>query len=91
MIEYSGPAELTEAQTLAQVIPNVTLQQDPSLAGTTLQLILGSTFAALLSAANSSTSSGGNSGSDLSSIAATYGGITGSTNICSDSAAFSGP
>jgi LCP family protein required for cell wall assembly len=90
VIEYSGPAELPEAETLAQAIPNVTLQQDPSLTGTTLQLILGSTFTALQSAANSSTSSGGSSSSDLSSIAATYGGITGSTNICSDSAAFSG-
>lgn len=86
VIEYSGPAELAEAQTLAQVISNVTLQQDPSLTGTTLELILGSTFTSLLPAGNSGTSS---SGSGLSSIASTYGGITGSTNICSDSRAFS--
>jgi LCP family protein required for cell wall assembly len=89
VIVYSGAAELAEANTLAQVIPNVTLQQDPNLTGTTLQLILGSTFTSLQSAGNSSTSSSSGS-SDLSSIATTYGGITGSTNICNDSSAFSG-
>jgi LCP family protein required for cell wall assembly len=87
IIEYSGTAELSEAQTLAQVIPSVTVQQDPSLAGTTLQLILGSTFTSLQQASNS----GGSTGSGLSNIATTYGGITGSTNICSDGSAFSGP
>jgi LCP family protein required for cell wall assembly len=91
LIEYSGAAELPEAQALAQIIPNVTLQQDPSLTGTTLQLILGSTFTALLPASNSSTPpSTGNASTGLSSIATTYGGITGSTNICSDGGAFSG-
>lgn len=87
VIEYSGPAELSEAQTLAKVIGDVTLQQDPSLTGTTLQLILGSTFTSLLPPSNSSTSNTVSSG--LSSIASTYGGITGGTNICSDSSAFS--
>lgn len=90
VIEYSGPAELTEAQTLAQVVSNVTLQQDPSLTGTTLELILGSTFTSLQTAANGSATSSGSASSGLSSIASTYGGITGSTNICSDSGAFSG-
>ena len=91
VIEYSGSAELPEAQTLARVIPNVTLQQDPSLTGTTMQLILGSTFTSLQASSNSSAGSGGSTNSALSSIASTYGGITGSTPICSDSGAFSGP
>jgi hypothetical protein len=91
VIVYSGPAELPEAQTLAKVIGDVTLRQDASLTGTTLQLILGSTFTSLLPPGNSGTSSAGSSSSGLSSIASTYGGITGSTNICSDSSAFSGP
>jgi LCP family protein required for cell wall assembly len=86
IIEYTGTAELAEAQTLAQVIPSVTLQQDPSLAGTSLQLILGSTFTSLQQASNST----GSTSSGLSNIATTYGGITGSTNICSDSNAFKG-
>jgi LCP family protein required for cell wall assembly len=90
VIEYGGPAELAEAQTLAKIIANVTLQQNPSLTGTTLQLILGSTFTALLPPGNSGTSSNGGTGSGLSSIASTYGGITGNANICSDSGAFSG-
>lgn len=89
VIEYSGAAELAEAQTLAQDISNVTLQQDPSLTGPTLELILGSTFSSLEPTGNSSTSSSGGASSDLSSIATTYGGITGSTNICSDNSAFS--
>lgn len=91
VIEYKGPAELPEAQTLAQVINNVTLQQDPNLAGTTLELILGSTFTSLLPAGNSTPSTAGGTSSGLSSIASTYGGITGGTNICSDSSAFAGP
>jgi len=91
VIVYSGPAELPEAQTLAKVIGDVTLRQDASLTGTTLQLILGSTFTSLLPSGNSSTSNTGSPSSGLSSIANTYGGITGSTNICSDSSAFSGP
>jgi len=90
VIEYSGPAELAEAQTLAKVISNVTLQQDPSLTGQTLELILGSTFTSLQQAGNSSTSSSGSASSGLSSIASTYGGITGNANICRDSRAFSG-
>jgi LCP family protein required for cell wall assembly len=88
VIEYGGTAEQAEAETLAQVIPDVTLQQDPSLDSTTLQLILGSTFTSLQQASNSSGSSTSSGNSD---IASTYGGITGSTNICSDSSAFSGP
>jgi len=88
VIEYSGPSELPEAETLEQVIPNATLHQDPSLTGTTLTLILGSTFTSLLPAGGTSTSG---TSAGLSSIASTYGGITGSTNICSDSSAFTGP
>jgi hypothetical protein len=88
VIEYQDAAELPEAQTLASVIPNVTLQEDPSLTGTTLELILGSTFTSLNPASNSST---GGSSAALSSLATTYGGINGNVNICNDSGAFSGP
>jgi len=87
VIEYSGKAELAEAQTLAQVIPSVTLEEDPSLTGSAVQLILGSTFTSLQSAS----SAGSNSSASISDIATTYGGITGSVNICNDSSAFAGP
>jgi len=84
VIEYSGAAELAAAQTLAQYLSNVTLQPDSSLTGSSLQLILGSSFTAL-------TSPGSNSSSAISNLASTYGGITANVNICDDSSAFAGP
>jgi LCP family protein required for cell wall assembly len=85
VIEYQSAAELPEAQSLKQVVPDSTLQEVPSLTGSALQLILGSTFTGL------SSSSSGSSGSSTANLAATYGGITGSTNICDDASAFAGP
>jgi LCP family protein required for cell wall assembly len=80
VIEYAGAAELPAAQTLAQLFGNVTLKPDSHLTSSTLHLILGSTFTALKAAT-------GNSG--ITNLVGTYGGITGSVNICSDSNAFS--
>lgn len=85
VIEYKDAAELPEANTLATVVSNATLQEDPSLTGSSLQLILGSTFAGL-----GSTSSGSSSAA-LANAAITYGGITANVNICNDSSAFAGP
>jgi LCP family protein required for cell wall assembly len=82
VIDYRTPAQLAAAQTLAKLFRSVRLQQDASLKDTTLHLILGSTFTGL-NAANGS--------SGISNLAKAYGGITGSTNICRDSAAFAGP
>ena len=82
VIDYGTAAQLPAAQTLAALFSDVKLKQDPSLKNATLHLILGSTFTGLKAAK-------GNSG--ISNLAKTYGGITGSTNICSDSAAFAGP
>jgi LCP family protein required for cell wall assembly len=86
VIEYKDAAELPEAQTVEQIVGSSTLQEDPSLTGSAVQLILGSTFTGLNSSSSASSAS-----SALSSLAATYGGITGSTNICDDSSAFAGP
>jgi LCP family protein required for cell wall assembly len=82
VIDYRGPAQLAAAQTLAKLFSHVRLQPDPSLSNATLQLILGSTFTGLKAA---------NGNSAISNLAKTYGGISGNTNICSDSAAFAGP
>jgi LCP family protein required for cell wall assembly len=82
VIDYRGAAQLAAAQTLEKLFSNVRLQKDPSLNNATLHLILGSTFTGLKAA---------NGNSAISNLAKTYGGITGSTNICSDSAAFAGP
>jgi LCP family protein required for cell wall assembly len=82
VIDYGTAAQLPAAQTLAALFKDVKLRQDPSLKNATLHLILGSTFTGLKPAS-------GNSG--ISNLAKTYGGITGNTNICHDSAAFAGP
>jgi LCP family protein required for cell wall assembly len=81
VIQYAGAAELPAAQTLAKLFSKVTLQPDSHLKTATLHLILGSTFTSLNAAS---------AGSGISSLATTYGGITGNVNICSDSSAFSG-
>lgn len=88
IIEYQSAADLPAAQTLAQYLSNVTLQPDPNLTGSAVQLILGSTFTQLKSP---SSSSSGSSSSGTSNLASTYGGITGNVNICNDSSAFAGP
>jgi len=85
VIDYRTAAQLPGAQTLAALFSHVRLQNDSSLKNATLHLILGSTFNGLKAAKAAS----GNSG--ISNLAKTYGGITGSANICSDSAAFAGP
>jgi LCP family protein required for cell wall assembly len=82
VIEYGGSAQVPAAQTLEALFTNVKLQLDPHLKGSALDLILGSTFTGLKVA---------KSKSGISNLAQTYGGITGSTNICNDSSAFAGP
>lgn len=91
VIEYAGSAELPEAQTLEQIVPDVTLQQDPALTGSTIQLILGSTFTSLKSASAGSSSSSSSSSSAISSLASEDGAINGNVDICDDASAFAGP
>jgi LCP family protein required for cell wall assembly len=83
VIEYLSPAQLPAAQTLAGLFTNVTLKQDSHLPTTTLRLILGSTFTSLPAV-------GSSSGTGISNLASTYGGITANVNICNNSSAFSG-
>lgn len=82
VIEYRDPAQVPAAQTLEALFTNVRLQVDPHMKGSALHLILGSTFSGLKTK---------KSKSGISNLAQTYGGITGNTNICNDSAAFAGP
>ena len=90
VIEYATAAELPQAQLLAQQIgptADVKLQLDSQLSPTApLQLILGSSFSSLQPVQPAPTSS-----ATIQNIANTYGGITGSVNICHDQAAFAGP
>jgi len=90
VIEYATAAELPQAQLLAQQVgpaADVKLELDSQLSSTaSLQLILGSTFSSLQPVQPAPTST-----ATIQSIASTYGGITGSVDICKDQAAFAGP
>jgi LCP family protein required for cell wall assembly len=82
VIQYGSAAELPAAHTLAALFSHVTFQQNPSLTGSTLSLILGASFTTLAAPTGNTA---------ISNLAGTYGGITGNTNICDDSSAFAGP
>ena len=84
VVEYASAADLPAATTLEHEFTDVELLKVPTVAPGTVQVILGSDFTTLAPA--SSSSSG-----QLAGLTQTYGGITGSTNICSDASAFSGP
>ena len=83
VIEYRGAASLPAAETLAGQFKTVTLKQVAHLRGAPVHLIIGSTFTSLNAASST--------GSGISNLAKTYGGITGSANICKDAQAFAGP
>ncbi len=86
VIEYSSAAQLPAVNTLtAQLGSAVTVQQVAALGNSPVTLILGSTFSTL------KTPGSAKPASSLGNLAKSYGGITGNTNICSDSAAFAGP
>ena len=95
IIEYSTQAEMPMVNTLKAQLSSVQVQQVPGLAPGTIDLIIGSTFTGLNGSSSASSSpSPGASASPSSSaghLSKSYGGINGSTNICSDSGAFTGP
>lgn len=85
VIEYSSPSQLPEVNTLKAAIGSAQVKQDTTLQAGTISLIVGSSFNGLASqkATPSATPS-----PKASNLTQTYGGITGSTNICKDAAAF---
>jgi LCP family protein required for cell wall assembly len=88
VIQYSSAAQLPEVNTLKALVGPVVVQQDTALGTGSLNLIVGSSFNGL----GAAKSSGGKpSAKSLGNLAKSYGGITASTNICKDSAAFAGP
>ena len=101
IIEYSTQSEMPMVDTLKAQLSSVQVQQVPGLSPGTIDLIIGSTFTGLNgsssasgspspgSSASPGPSSGSTSAGHLSK--SSYGGINGSTNICSDSGAFTGP
>ncbi len=97
IVQYSSAADAAAASTLTQVVPGAVVQQVPGVASGTVDLILGSGFTGIKAASPGSTSGAGSSSgassssSGVSNVTKTYGGITGNTNICADSGAFTGP
>jgi LCP family protein required for cell wall assembly len=98
IIEYSTRAEMPMVDTLKAQLSSVQVQQVPGLSPGTIDLIIGSTFTGLNGSSPASSSpspgpspspSGSSSAGHLSK--SSFGGINGSTNICSDSGAFTGP
>jgi LCP family protein required for cell wall assembly len=93
IIQYSSQADAAAATALTQVAPGGVVQQVAGITPGTVDLILGSSFTGIKAAAPapSSSPSSASASSGVSSITKTFGGITGNTNICSNSGAFTGP
>lgn len=84
-IEYGSASQYAQAETLAKLIPGVTLKEGHGLSTSKLTLILGSKFKGLKSKRAKS------GGGGVVALSQNLGGISANTNICKDSGAFSGP
>lgn len=83
VIEYSSATQAAEVNTLkAAVSGGATLKQNTALQAGTITLVVGSSFNGLSSVKPSA------SPAAATNLTPTYGGITGSTNICADAKAF---
>ena len=97
IVQYSSAADAAAASALTQVVPGAVVQQVPGVTSGTVDLILGSSFTGIEAASPGATPGAGSSSgassssSGVSNVTTTYGGITGNTNICADSGAFTGP
>jgi LCP family protein required for cell wall assembly len=86
VIEYASAADMPEVNTLkAQLLGPVETLKATGVQPGTLSLILGSGFNGLKTTQPTPQST------SVSSLSKTLGGISGNTNICRDSSAFSGP
>jgi LCP family protein required for cell wall assembly len=81
VIKYGSPAGLAVAKQIAALMTDVTLQQDGSLGGKRIDVILGSTFSKFKTAPTSQAT--------MNNLTNQYGGVSASVNICHDKAAFS--
>ncbi len=80
VIKYGSPAGLAVAKQIASLMTDVTLQQDGSIGGKRIDVILGSTFSKFKAAPTSQ--------STMNNLTNQYGGVSASVNICHDKAAF---
>jgi hypothetical protein len=76
VIQYASAKDLPAVEALQAVLISAKTQLMPGLQAGTLNLVLGSDFKSLKPPSN---------------LTQAYGGINGSTNICKDASAFSGP
>lgn len=81
LIEYGAKSQLPKADALAAQVPGARLKLDSSVPAGHVELILGANFTAL----------GPKAKPAVSGLARKYGGITGTANCQSDTAAFQGP
>jgi LCP family protein required for cell wall assembly len=86
VIEYASHGDLRAARALKARVSGAVLEKNPGLTASTLELIVGSSFAGVHPPSPHKPKS-----SSVSNLAGTYGGITGSANVCHDSSAFTGP
>jgi LCP family protein required for cell wall assembly len=87
VIEYASAADLPAADTLKAQLTSVTLRRDASLAPGAVDLIVGSSYTGLKPPAVAAAASQ----QSVSHLSKKYSGITGSTPVCRDQAAFAGP
>lgn len=81
VIEYGTASQLPAVNTLKKQVPDVIVRKVPGLGPRTLNLILGSSF-------NGLTGQGSKHKQSVKSLTKNYGGVTGKTSMCRDSAAW---
>jgi hypothetical protein len=86
VIEYASATQMAQVNTLEKQIPGATAKQVTSLKGSTLSLVLGSGFKGVTHKSHKKAKS-----VSAAALSKNYGGVNGATNICKQSAAFTGP
>jgi LCP family protein required for cell wall assembly len=89
VIEYAGSSDMPAVDTLKSVVPNVQVDQDPSLTPGTVELIVGSDFSSLNPVPSPSASTAPTP--SVTALGAADGAITANTSVCRDQSAFVGP
>jgi len=91
VIEYGSASLLPEANTLQQQIPGSQLKLMSSVKGKTLDLVLGSGFKGLTASHTAKKTKSVSNVAKSIGKSTSSGGLSGSTNICHDQSAFTGP
>jgi LCP family protein required for cell wall assembly len=87
VIEYTSASQLPAVNTIKNQIAGAQAKQVSNLPAGSIELVLGSSFKGL----GGATPAKRGTSPKVSTLGDTYGGISGSTNICKDSGAFTGP